>query len=356
MATIVTAMRSGARDFLVKPLDLQHVKPLLERLLEDKRTRISRKVMDRTESAADTDLVGRDPKMIEIFKTIGQAAATRATVLVRGESGTGKELVARAIHENSNAAAEPFVAINCAALPSTLLESELFGHTKGSFTGAVTSRRGCFAMAGRGTVFLDEIGDTSIEFQSKLLRVLQSREFQPVGAETTQRTDARVIAATHRDLEDLVARRLFREDLYYRLRVVEIMLPPLRDRAGDIPHIVDHILERVGTALEIPVPRVSPDGLAALMTHAWPGNVREMENCLMRAAVVAPSDVIRPDHLSLLKSRDDATPVLQSLEDVEREHIARVLRATGGHKSKAAEILQLSRSRLNRMLHRYGLE
>src|SRR5262249_54778009 len=231
MNTVVAAMREGALDFVLKPIALDALHALVERVFADRRVR--RKTANVPENShqfeGDT-LVGRDPRMLEALKRVGQAAAGRANVLVRGESGTGKELIARAIHFNSRDASEPFVAVNCAALPTTLLESELFGHTRGAFTGAVGARRGRFALAGRGTVFLDEIGDTTPEFQTKLLRVLQEREIYPLGAEQPERTEARVIAATHRDLEQLVADGRFREDLYYRLRVVEIALPSLRER------------------------------------------------------------------------------------------------------------------------------
>jgi DNA-binding NtrC family response regulator len=355
MPTIVAAMKGGAVEFLVKPLELDVLAPMMQRLLEDRATmaKIARK------SAGEPiagQLVGRTPAMIEIYKRIGQAAATRATVLVRGESGTGKELIARAVHANSSAADEPFVAVNCTALPSTLLESELFGHVKGAFTGAVSSRRGCFAAAGRGTVFLDEIGDTTLEFQSKLLRVLQTKEYQPVGSEQIQQTQARVVAATHRDLERLMTEGTFREDLYYRLRVLEITVSPLRERIDDVPLLVAHVLAAVGRALEVQAPHLSADALTVLMAHPWPGNVRELENCLTRAAVLASGRVIRPEHLTLRETEAANEDALAPLQDVEREHIERVLRATGGHKTRAAEILQLSRPRLNRLLRRYGLE
>ena len=293
--------------------------------------------------------------MIAVYKLIGQAARTRATVLIRGESGTGKELVARAIHVNSVAAAEPFVPVNCAALPTTLLESELFGHARGAFTGAVNARKGRFALAGRGTIFLDEIGDTSADFQTKLLRVIQDREFEPLGSEHTQRTAARVIAATHRDLEEMVEEETFREDLYYRLRVVEISLPPLRVRRADIPILASELIRRGSTVTGTPPPVVSPEALACLMTHDWPGNVRELENCLARAVVVASGGVIRPEHLSIAPPRQAAAPLV-SLNEVEKEHVRRTLEATGGHKARAAEILGVSRPRLNRLIEKYGLE
>src|SRR4051812_4175649 len=300
MATIVTAMREGAVDFIVKPIALDALRGLVDRVFEDRRTRhrALRATDDPASYALDT-LVGRDPRMIQAFKTVGQAAAGRANVLVRGESGTGKELIARAIHFNSRNSGDPFVAVNCAALPTTLLESELFGHTRGAFTGAVAARRGRFALAGRGTVFLDEIGDTSLEFQSKLLRVLQEREFYPVGAEQPEITEARVIAATHRDLERLVAEGRFREDLYYRLRIVEIVVPPLRERSGDIPELARHLVRRAAAQSGYVEPVIGDDAMASLIAHEWRGNVRELENCLTRATVLAAGQVIRAEHLNL---------------------------------------------------------
>ena len=313
MSTVVAAMRDGAVEFLSKPLDLHEVRVVLSRVFEDRRARARarREGMDASSSSVD-GLVGRTPQMIAVYKLIGHSSAMRATVLVRGESGTGKEVVARAIHASSPYSAEPFVAINCAALPPTLLESELFGHVRGAFTGAAGPRKGRFALAGRGTIFLDEIGDTSLEFQSKLLRVLQNHEFQPVGAEHTELTEARVLAATHQDLEAMVAERRFREDLYYRLRVVEIVIPPLRERRADIPDIARHMIRRASEALGAPTPILSNAALEMLMEQRWPGNVRELENCLMRAVVLAAGSVIRPEHLSISSpttSRDHADEI-----------------------------------------------
>jgi DNA-binding NtrC family response regulator len=358
MPTVAAAMREGAADFLTKPLDLHELRRVLRRVFDDRQTRLraahvpplgaSARVLDR--------LVGRDPKMIAIYKIVGQVAASRTNVLIRGESGTGKELIARAIHEQSAAAAEPFVAVNCSALPPTLLESELFGHTRGAFTGAVAARRGRFALAGRGTIFLDEIGDTSAEFQTKLLRVLQQQEFNPVGSERPEHTEARVVAATHRNLEDMIAKGLFREDLYYRLRVVEIVVPPLRERQGDLQLLVEHLVTRASTALGRAEPVLGPEALDAIHQHRWPGNVRELENCLRRAVVLATGDVIRPEHLGIGAVVAETRAQLPSLADVEREHVARVMSATGGHKARAAQILGVSRPRLNRLLQEYGLE
>jgi DNA-binding NtrC family response regulator len=355
MPTVVSAMRAGAVEFLVKPLDLHHVRRVLDATFEDRKSRAGARRAPAADPALG-DLAGHDPRMIAVYKLIGQAARTRATVLIRGESGTGKELVARAIHANSAAAAEPFVPVNCGAIPATLLESELFGHSRGAFTGAVNARKGRFALAGCGTIFLDEIGDTSADFQTKLLRVIQDREYEPLGSEQTERTAARVIAATHRDLEQLIEDGTFREDLYYRLRVVEIVLPPLRDRRHDIPILAGELIRRGSSAAGTTLPVLSDEALARLMEHDWPGNVRELENCLARAVVVASGGVIRPEHLAIAPPREPARISIAPLNEVEKEHIRRTLEATGGHKTRAAEILGVSRPRLNRLIEKYGLE
>jgi DNA-binding NtrC family response regulator len=358
MATVVTAMRQGATDFLVKPLDVVDLRRALARALEDRRARERGRRGTSPEGASTVgdQLVGHDPRMIDIFKLVGKVAAGTTNVLIRGESGTGKELIARAIHLNSAHAAEPFVPVNCTALPSTLLESELFGHVKGSFTGAHANRRGRFAQAGRGTIFLDEIGDTSAEFQSKLLRVLQEREFYPVGADRPVRTEARVVAATHRDLEKLVTDGQFRADLYYRLMVVEIAIPPLRDRVSDIPFLAKHLLDRAALALGRSRPVLDAQALERLESHDWPGNVRELENCLRRAMVLATGEVIRAEHLPLGPEGERLGQDVPNLERVERDHVARVFAATGSHKSRTAEILGISRPRLDRLLRKHGID
>ena len=358
MPTVVRAMRSGAADFLVKPLDLEEILQVLERLFEAQTLREREvRARDQEASAYRLDaLVGRDPRMIEIYKLIGQLADQRVNVLIRGETGTGKELVARAIHFNSSDYQQPFVAVNCTALAETLLESELFGHVKGSFTGAVSSRRGRFALAGSGTIFLDEIGDTTPEFQAKLLRVLEEGEFYPVGAEHAETTGARVIAATHRELETQVREGSFREDLYYRLRVVEVRVPPLRERRGDIPLLAEHLVRRAARKLHAPAPVLHAEALGALSAHDWPGNVRELDNCLTRAVVLTRGGVIKTRHLAI----DGSSPVpaddLPSLDEMEGRHVRRVLAATAGEKKRAAEILGISRPRLYRLLEKHRLD
>ena len=352
LPTVSTAMRDGAVDLLVKPLDLHELRQLVDRIFEDRRAWDG---ADRPQAATldgPVRLVGHDPKMIEVFKRIGRAAATQATVLIRGESGTGKELVARAIHDASERQSEPFVAVDCTAIPETLIESELFGHVKGAFTGAERQHRGRFVEAGAGTLFLDELGDTSGPFQAKLLRVLQEREVRPVGAERAIPIGARVIAATHRDLEVMVEDRDFREDLYYRLRVVEIALPPLRERMDDLLELAEFLIAKAAAAAEHEPPVLGRDAREALLAHDWPGNVRELENCLTRAVVLAPGDVLRRQDLLLGSTTTGATTGLTTLGEVERQHVLRVLAATGGNKTRAAEVLGISRPRLRRIVSR----
>jgi len=356
LPTVAAAMRGGAVDFLTKPLDLHVLRRLFARVFEDQETRtapLSRRALGGKE---ETRLVGRDPAMVEIFKVVGQVAGTRTNVVIRGESGTGKELVAREIHLCSPYAEEPFVAVNCMALPETLLESELFGHIRGSFTGATGNRKGRFALAGRGTIFLDEIGDTAPEFQAKLLRVLQEHEYYPVGAEHPERSEARVITATHQNLEKLVAAGRFREDLYYRLRVVEIHIPPLRDRLGDVSVLAEHLVSKAATAVGKRRATFAPETMSALLAYSWPGNVRELENCLTRAVVTATGDVIRSEHLALGTSPVPERRRLTTLEDMERQHVSHVLRATKRHKSRTAEILGISRPRLDRLIKKHDLD
>jgi DNA-binding NtrC family response regulator len=358
MPTIVRAMREGAFDFLVKPIKLHELRAALTRLFDDRRVR--EQTRRTSESEADSyrldALVGRDARMIDVYKRVGQLAARRVNALIRGETGTGKGMVARAIHYNSPESDQPFIAVNCTALPETLLASELFGHVKGSFTGAVADRRGRFALAGRGTIFLDEVGDTSMEFQSKLLKVLEDREYFPVGGERAERTEARVIAATHRDLEALVERGEFREDLYYRLRIVEIVLPSLRDRPGDIPELARHLVRKASEELHLPEPTIAPEAMGSLLAHEWPGNVRELENCLTRAVVLSTGDVVRPDHLGLATRARQAVEAFPTIEQMEGALLVRALAATEGNRTRAAELLGVSKPRLYRMLERHGLE
>ncbi|GMV06304.1 MAG: sigma-54-dependent Fis family transcriptional regulator [Gemmatimonadota bacterium] len=356
LPTVAQAMKHGAVDMLLKPLDIGNLYRLLDRIAEDRAARTRGPAVASGAGDGPGALVGRDPRMLEVFKTVGRIAVSRAPVLIRGESGTGKELVARSIHAASDAHGEPFVAVNCHALPETLLESELFGHVKGAFTGATSSRQGCFAQAGRGTIFLDEIGDTPPGFQAKLLRVLQENEYSPVGGERREPVHARVITATHRPLEELVAKEEFREDLYYRLRVLEIVLPPLRERMGDVPVLVDHFVRKATSAAGLSPKGLTDSAVQALLAHDWPGNVRELENCLTRAVLTSPGDVIHPEHLALRPAGSPEEGTLPTLGEAERRHVASVLAFTGGNKSEAARILDISRPRLDRLIKKYGVE
>jgi DNA-binding NtrC family response regulator len=351
MPTTVKAMQQGAYDYIVKPIDLDLLERTLSRLIATQA--LSDKLSIVAEETADSYkleniLVGRTPSMLDIYKTIGSVSHSKVTVLITGESGTGKELIVRAIHYNSPWKDEPFIAVNCTALSETLLESELFGHTKGSFTGAVADKRGKFELAGEGTIFLDEIGEISPKIQVMLLRVLQEREFERVGAEKTIPMRARIIAATNRDLKEEVAKGKFREDLYYRLNVVSIHVPPLRDRKEDIPLLVQHILRRINTELHSVVNKVSDATMEKILNHNWPGNVRELENVLTRGVVLSKSDVLDESVIPSSTAGSPSTPTNwnRTLEDVENEHILRVLEGTGGNRTEAAKILGISKPTL----------
>ncbi len=376
MTSAVEAMKSGAFDYLVKPVGLKELMVVVDRCLSDQE--INRAAVERREAdggdGAESDgaeseagvrkVVGRDPRMIEIYKMIGVLSRNRATVLVRGDTGTGKEMVARAVHDHSIHSDEPFIAVNCTALTDTLLESELFGHVRGAFTGAVGSKKGYFELAGRGTIFLDEIGDTSPDFQSKLLRVLQERQYYPVGGEQPKTTEARVVAATHQPMEELVTEGGFREDLYFRLRVVEIHVPSLRDRRADIPLLAQHLLGRIRRETGATVRGISEEAMERMQEYDWPGNVRELENALTRAAIVARGPLVGPDHLTLGIHAVLGSPTKASggvpegdltLDGAIKCQIRRVLEQTGGNKTEAASLLGISRSRLTRYVERLSL-
>jgi len=366
MRTASAAMREGAYDYLVKPVDLERIETLVDRCFRNRLLRQRSRQL--TEDAAGPygldQLVGRDPRMIEIYKLIGTLADNPAPVLIQGETGTGKELIARAIHFGSRSAAEPFVAVNCTTLTETLLESELFGHVRGAFTGAVADHKGRFELAGAGTIFLDEIGDTTLAFQAKLLRVLEERQFYPVGGERPRRTEARVMAATNQPLEAFVQARRFRDDLYFRLKVVEIRMPPLRERAGDIPLLASHLLGRICRDLHKDVHVIADAAMEVLVAYAWPGNVRELENTLTRAVVLARGPVVTPELVSVgtavgAVGGDAAGEGLgteATLDAIERAHVEAILRRVGGHKRKAAAILGVSRPRLDRIIAKHGLD
>lgn len=296
----IEAMQRGAYDYVAKPFDPDDMLRLIERAVDYRRLARRVQVLEQQSSTIDPRdiLIGRSAAMQEVYKLIGRVASSDATLLITGESGTGKEVVARVIHRSSPRSNKPFVAVNCAALPETLLESELFGHEKGAFTGAMAQRKGRFEKAAKGTILLDEVGEMSAALQKKLLRVLQEHTFERVGGNTTLQAECRVIAATNRDLEQDVAAGTFREDLFYRLNVITIGLPPLRERKDDIPLLVQHVLSKKRNAEDSP-PRISEETMDLLMEYDWPGNVRQLENVIERAVVLSQSRVIGPDHLCL---------------------------------------------------------
>jgi DNA-binding NtrC family response regulator len=361
------AIRAGAYDFISKPYDIATLRETLSRALGRQRL-ARRRVSSETPVAGREEpdglaLVGHSPAIIDVMKTLARIAPSQATVLVLGETGTGKELVARTIHRYSERAERRFVAVNCSALAEGLLESELFGHVRGAFTGAAAARPGLFREADKGTLFLDEIGDISAGLQARLLRVLQEHEIVPVGSEAPVKVDVRVLAATHRDLPELVRQGRFREDLYYRLDVVTLSLPPLRERRQDIPLLVDHFLRTLSSRHGRGPVAIDPEAQRRLLGYDWPGNIRELQNVLERAVLLAEQGVIGPEHLATsvrpsaagLPDVPDTPPPLRPLEDVEREHVVRVLAATGGNREESSRILGISRRTLTRMIQRWGL-
>jgi DNA-binding NtrC family response regulator len=359
MKTTVEAIKSGAYEYLVKPLDFVELDLTVEKAfqmqsLEDKLTYL---VEEKQKEYTIDNIIGRSPQMREVFKLIGSVADTRTNILIRGESGTGKELVAKAIHYNSPYSHEPFIVINCSAISDTLLESELFGHVKGAFTDAVCETKGKFEIAGKGTLFLDEIGDISVNLQSKLLRVIESRDFMKVGGERVLKTEARIIAATNKDLELHIEKGMFREDLYYRLKVVEIALPALRERKEDIPELVIYLLEKINRLLRKNVGKVPPPVMKLLTSLPWPGNVRELENALTRAVILAKGDVIQEHNLPIERGKEKIVPrELVSMKEVEKEYIQHVLQSKGGNKTQASRILQISRPTLDKKIKEFGLD
>jgi DNA-binding NtrC family response regulator len=359
MKTTVEAVKLGALEYLVKPLDYVELdltvdKAFQIRNLEDK---VSYLVEEQQKEYKIDNIIGHSPRMREVFKLIGSVANTRTNILIQGESGTGKELVAKAIHYNSPCQDEPFIVINCSAITDTILESELFGHVKGAFTDAICETRGKFEIAGKGTLFLDEIGDISPNLQSKLLRVIETRDFMKVGGEKILKTEARIIAASNQDLKILVEKDKFREDLYYRLRVVEIILPPLREKKEDIPDLVAHLLEKINRELRRNVRKVPPEAMKLLMNHSWKGNVRELENALTHSVIMAKGDVILADNLPLeTGERKLFSKELVPLKEVEKNYIQYVLKSTKGSKTRTSQVLQISRPTLDKKIKEYNLE
>ncbi|MBD3414903.1 MAG: response regulator [Candidatus Aminicenantes bacterium] len=359
MKTTVEAVKSGAFEYLVKPLDYVELDLVIGKVykvksLEDK---MSYLVGEKQKEYTIDNIIGSTPEMREVYKLIGSVANTRANVLIQGESGTGKELVAKAIHYNSRFRDEPFIVINCSALSDTLLESELFGHVKGAFTDAAHETKGKFEVAGKGTLFLDEIGDVSLNLQSKLLRVIENRDYMKVGGEKVLQTEARVIAATNHDLKERVEQGKFREDLYYRLKVVEINLPSLCQRKEDIPDLVAYLLEKINRELRKNVKKVPPGVMDFLVDFPWKGNVRELENALTRAVILAKGDVLLKENLPIEKSDKEIFPKqLVPLAEVEKKYIQHVLKQVKGNKSKASRILSISRPTLDKKISDYQIQ
>jgi two-component system response regulator AtoC len=349
------AIRRGAFDYISKPYDVDQIQVVVARALQQRRLSLENRELKKQirEQYALESIVGRSEPMLQVFKTAARVAATDATVLILGESGTGKELVARAIHSGSPRAGGPFVPVDCGTIAEGVLESELFGHAKGAFTGAQAARRGLFEEARGGTLFLDEIGDIGPKLQSQLLRALQEGEVRPVGANEVVRTDARVVAATNKDLAALVKEGKLREDLYYRLNVVTIRLPPLRERREDIPLLCDHFAAHFARG---EVATFSPEARELIGRYHWPGNVRELENAVARAMALNPSGVIVPEDLpdAVRQAKPGAASALPSdrptLDDLSRRYAQLVLKETGGNKTRAAEVLGIDRKTLYRLV------
>ncbi len=354
----VAAVKAGSQEYLTKPFTdeelLSAVRSVLD-ILQARRNAQSAPVQPPRSLAG---LIGESKAMREVFQAIGKAASARATVLISGESGTGKELAARAIHYNGSRASAPFVPVNCGSIPENLLESELFGHVKGAFTGASESRAGFFQTADGGTIFLDEISDTSLAMQAKLLRVLQDGDIYMVGSSRPREVDVRVLAATNKDLRTLVKNRVFREDLFFRLHVITIFMPPLREREDDVLLIASHFATKFAEELGRPVPRFSDEALQVLRNYHWPGNVRELENLIQRLVVMTEADVIEiPDLPSTMRfSLGREAGLDRALAEVEAEHIRNVLASVGGNKTRAAEILGIDRKTLREKLKSHGGE
>jgi DNA-binding NtrC family response regulator len=353
--TAVTALKNGAYDYVTKPLDPDEIAHLVKNALAHKRAAQENVLLRETvaEVARPGELIGQSSAMRKIFDAIETVGPTDATVLVTGESGTGKELVARAIHQASPRRFHPLVVIHCGALTETLLESELFGHEKGAFTGAQYRKKGKFEIAEGGTVFLDEIGDITLKTQTDLLRVLQEREITRVGGNQIVKVDFRCIAATNKDLEKLIEEGKFRPDLFYRLNVFRIELPPLRSRRDDIPALVDHFVRKFSLAMNKRISRVTPAAMNLLQQQPWLGNVRELENAVERAMVVGQEPELREQDF-IFKPQSVSNGSSKTLEDMERAHILRVVEECGGNQSHAAEILDIDRVTLYHKLKKYG--
>jgi len=361
----VEALKSGADNYLTKPIDIDELKILVTKTLHQRQLKAeNRDLKELLGKRFDLgSIIGNSASMRAMIETLTLVAPSEATVLIQGQSGTGKELVASAIHHNSPRKSSPFIKVNCAALPETLLESELFGHEKGAFTGAAGPRKGRFERADHGTLFLDEIGEMAPATQAKILRVLQEREFEPVGGSRSIQVDTRIISATNRNLEEEVAADRFREDLYYRLNVVTIAVPPLRERLSDIPLLAEHFLEQYAARNHRTFKGIAPQAMDLLMRYSWPGNVRELENVIERAVIMARGDHIGTEHFpSTISDQESATsghsptlPSGRSLKEVEREMILQTLDDMGGNRTQTAKILGISRRTLQLKLKEYGI-
>ena len=352
METVMAATRNGAFDYLAKPFELD---TLLEAVRRALASRVSDDDEAEQEELPESEMVGSSAGMIEIYKTVSRVAPTDATVIIEGETGTGKELVARMVHRFSNRASQPFVPVDCSAIPAALLESELFGSVKGAFTGAERDRIGVFEAANKGTVFLDEIGDIEPAFQVKLLRFLQEREIRPVGASREKKVDVRVVAATNRDLQKMVEDGKFREDLWFRLNVVRLTLPPLRERRVDVPLLTQHFLAKYNGRYDRDV-RLTESGLKALKDFTWPGNVRQLQHLIERLTILAPNDRIDVEAVhDAISAMEPGGATAETLAETEADQIRRILAATGGNKSRAAAILGIERKTLYRKLERMKL-
>jgi DNA-binding NtrC family response regulator len=361
----IEAMKLGAFDYLQKPFEIDELLVVVNRALEHQQLRTQNLylISERDAEFNHYGIVGRSRRMQEVIKTAEVVAKTKSTVLITGETGTGKEMVARAIHYHSPQREMPLIKVNCAAIPETLLESELFGHVRGAFTGATTSKKGKFALADGGTIFLDEIGTMSTALQAKLLRVLQERELEPLGSERTQKIDVRVIAATNRDLRQMVTEGKFQEDLYYRLNVIPIHIAPLRERPEDIPVLVEHFVSKHAKRAGRRIDGIEPGVMDMLKSSDWPGNVRELENTVERAVVLSPTPVIGPDVVRILGAvAAPATAGLpslnlrQNLDWTERETVRRALERAGGIKKDAAEAMGISQRALSYYLAKHRID
>ena len=368
----IRAMELGAFDYITKPFELDKISHSVKRVLDYQDLTAEVEVLrDEISSLVQTErIVGNSPAMQEVYKTIGKVAKADATVLITGESGTGKELVAEALHFNSNRRSGPLVKVSCAALPETLLEAELFGHEKGSFTGAMTQRRGRFEMADKGTIFLDEIGEMTVPTQTKLLRVLQERKIERIGSNLPIKVDIRIIVATNKDLQKEVEQSKFRDDLYYRLNVINIHMPPLRDRKEDIPSLVEHFLAKHRYSATAQPAAISEEAIRRLMEYNWPGNVRELENVIERAVVLSRGQIITSrelpfgDHDAVEgeegegegDAKGDSSFFKKSVAQFEKDLIMKALRDANGNRSKAAEMLGIYRRLLYAKIKEYGLE